>query len=138
MCTTIRPKIKALIDIYLSFAHDHSTEIYDLLYFVYSFFVHDHSTKIRVLINLFFYLYTTIRPKLGVTLTLKFVFFLIVPIICLQHCLYISPATIIPLYFVDYINRRISYSYISYVISMAIWSLSPLLWFVALFCWYFM
>ena len=54
--------------------------------------------KIRILINFFFYLYTTIWPKLGVTLTLKCTLFLIVPIFCLQYCLYISPATIIPLY----------------------------------------
>ena len=53
----------------------------------------------------FFYLYTTIRPKLGVTLTLKFILFLIVPIFCLQYCLYISSAITIPLYFVHYIHR---------------------------------
>ena len=43
--TTIWPKIRVFIDIFLSFAHDHSTKIYDLLSFIYSFFVHDHSTK---------------------------------------------------------------------------------------------
>ena len=47
----------------------------------------------------------TIRPKLGVTLILKFIIFLIEPIFCLQYCLYISSATIIPLYFVYYIHR---------------------------------
>ena len=51
----------------------------------------------------FFYLYMTIRSKLGVTL--KFIIFLIEPIFCLQYCLYISSATIIPLYFVHYIHR---------------------------------
>ena len=49
---------------------------------------------------------TTIRPKLGVTLTLKFILFFIVPIFCLQYCLYISSATIIPLYSVHYIHWR--------------------------------
>ena len=44
-CTTIRPKIRVFIDIFLSFAHDHSRKIYDLLFFICSFFVHDHSTK---------------------------------------------------------------------------------------------
>ena len=47
----------------------------------------------------------TIRPKLGVTLILKFIIFLIEPIFCLQYCLYISFTTIIPLYFVYYIHR---------------------------------
>ena len=47
----------------------------------------------------------TIRPKLGVTLILKFIIFLIEPIFCLQYCLYISSATIIPLYLVYYIRR---------------------------------
>ena len=51
-----------------------------------------------------FLLYMTIRPKLGVTLTLKFIIFLIVPIFCLQYCLHISSATIIPVYFVRYIH----------------------------------
>ena len=55
--------------------------------------------------SFFFYLYMTIRPKLGVTLILKFVISLIKPIFCLQYCLYISSATIIPLYFVYYIHR---------------------------------
>ena len=63
--------------------------------------------KISVLINLFFYLYMTIRPKVGVTLILKFIIFLIEPIFCLQYCLYISWATIIPLYFVYYIHRSV-------------------------------
>ena len=47
----------------------------------------------------------TIRPRLGVTLILKFIIFLIELISCLQYCLYISSATIIPLYFVYYIHR---------------------------------
>ena len=49
----------------------------------------------------------TIRPKLGITLILKFIIFLIEPIFCLQYCLYISSATIIPLYFVYYIHRSV-------------------------------
>ena len=47
----------------------------------------------------------TIRPKLGVTLILKFIIFLIEPIFCVQYCFYILSATIIPLYFVYYIHR---------------------------------
>ena len=53
----------------------------------------------------FFYLYMTIRPKLGITLILKFIIFLNEPIFCLQYCLYILSTTIIPLYFVYYIHR---------------------------------
>ena len=61
---------------------------------------------ISVLINFFFfYLHMTIRPTLGVTLTLKCILFLIVPIFCLQYCLNILSTTIIPLYFVHYIHR---------------------------------
>ena len=103
-CTTIRPKIRVFIDIYLSFAHDHSTKIYDLLSFILSLYT-TIRPKTSVVIDLFFYLYMTIRPMLGVTLTLKFIIFLIVPIFCLQYCLYISSAAIIPLYFVHYLHR---------------------------------
>ena len=42
--TTIRPKIRVLIDLFLLYAHDQATKIYDLLSFILSF-VHDHSTK---------------------------------------------------------------------------------------------
>ena len=53
----------------------------------------------------FFYLYMNIRPKLGVTLIFEFIIFLIEPIFSLQYCLYVSSATIIPLYFIYYIHR---------------------------------
>ena len=62
-CTTIQPKIRSLIDLFLLFAGDHSTKIYDPLSFILSLcttirpkirvptdlfllFVHDHLTKI--------------------------------------------------------------------------------------------
>ena len=96
-CTTIRPKIRVFIDIYLSFDKNIC-----LLPFILSLYT-TIRPKTSVVIDLFFYLYMTIRPKLGVTL--KFIIFLIVPIFCLQYCLYISSATIIPLYFVHYIHR---------------------------------
>ena len=44
LCTTIRPKIRVLIDLFLLFVRDHSTEIYDPLSFILSL-VHDYSTK---------------------------------------------------------------------------------------------
>ena len=65
LCTTIRPKIRVLIDLFLLFAHDHSTKIYDRLSFILSLCTTIRS-KMIVPVNLFFYLYTTIRPKLGI------------------------------------------------------------------------
>ena len=111
ICTTIRPEFRVPTDLFLLFAHDHSTKIYGPLSFNLSF-VHDHSTKIRVLIDLFllfvhdhstklygplsfilslfcarpfdqklgsslinlFHLYTTIRPKIRVPISLIFLF----------------------------------------------------------------
>ena len=63
-CTTIRPKIKVLIDLCILVAHNHSTKIYDRFSFILSLcttirpkirvfynlfflFMHDHSTKVR-------------------------------------------------------------------------------------------
>ena len=65
--------------------------------------------KIRFFINLFCLFLHDHRPKLGVTLTLKSILFLIVPIFCLQYCLCISSATIIPLYFAHYIHRSAAF-----------------------------
>ena len=62
---------------------------------------------------------TTIRPKLGVTLTLKFILFFIVPIFCLQYYFIFRPLQSYPyisytifigellLYFVNYIHGSI-------------------------------
>ena len=52
LCTTIRPKIRLLINLFLLCVLDYSTEIYGLLSFVLSF-VHNHSIKARVLTDLF-------------------------------------------------------------------------------------
>ena len=52
LCTTIPPKIRVLIDLFLLFAHDHSTKMYGSL----SYFLPLCTTirpKVRVLINLF-------------------------------------------------------------------------------------
>ena len=68
LCTTIRPKIKVLIDLFLLCAHNLSTKMYDLLSFILSFLILCMTIKpaeINVFINLF-YLYTTIRPKIKV------------------------------------------------------------------------
>ena len=105
MYTTIRPKIRVLIDLFFFIC----TRPFDLIKgssFIYSFFsARPFDQKLVSSLIYFFYLYMTIRPKLGVTLILKFIIFLIEPIFCLQHCLYISSATIIPLYFVHYSHR---------------------------------
>ena len=67
---TIGPKIRVVIDLFLSFAHDHSTQLCDLFWIIFSLCT-TIRPKIRVLFNsFFFYLYTTIRPKLWITLTL--------------------------------------------------------------------
>ena len=42
--TAIRPKMMVLINLFILFAHDHSTKNYDSLSFILSL-VHDHSTK---------------------------------------------------------------------------------------------
>ena len=106
LCMTIQPKIRVLIDLFLLFAHDHSTKLYGPLSFILSLFcARPFDQKLGSSLIYFFYLYTTIRPKLGVAQTLKIIIFLIVLIFCLQYCLYISSATIIPLYFVHYSHR---------------------------------
>ena len=45
ICTTIRPEFRVSTDLFLLFAHDHSTKIYGYLSFNLSF-AHDHLTKI--------------------------------------------------------------------------------------------
>ena len=92
VCTTIWPKFRVPTDLFLLFAHDHLTKKYRPLSFILSF-VYDNSTKIRFFIDLFllfcaqpfdqtlgssliylFYLYTTIRPKIRVPISLIFFF----------------------------------------------------------------
>ena len=98
--TAIRPKIRVLIDLIF---YLHTTIGPNYRVFFHLFFLQCTTVrpKIRFFIN-FFFICTS--PKLRVTLTLKFILFLIVPIFCLQYCLNISSATIIPLYFVHYIH----------------------------------
>ena len=85
--TTIRPEVRILTDLFLLFAHDHSTEKYDPLIFNLSFvrpFDQDLGTsliyffslyttirqKYMVPFHLIFLLYTTIRPKIRVFIDL--------------------------------------------------------------------
>ena len=44
LCTTIRPKIRVVIDLFLLCAHDYSTDIYIPLSFILSLVYH-HLTK---------------------------------------------------------------------------------------------
>ena len=92
---------------YISFICTRSFDknIWPSFFHLFFLFARPFDQKLVSSLNYFFYLYMTIQPKLGVTLTLKFIIFLIAPIFCLQYCLYISSATIIPLYFVCYIHR---------------------------------
>ena len=106
----IRPKIRPLIDLFVLFAHDHLTKIYDHLSFTLSLCT-TIQPKIRILINLFFYLWTTIQPKSGVNPTLQLILFLIVPIFCLlysrqyfSYILFTLFLAILSLYFVQFIH----------------------------------
>ena len=60
--TTIRPKIRVLIDLIFLFAHDYSTKLYGPVSFILSFCT-TIRPKIRVLIVLFFLMHTTIWPN---------------------------------------------------------------------------
>ena len=51
LCTTNRPKVRVLIDLFRVFPHDHSIEIYGPPSVILSF-VHDHSTKTQGLTDL--------------------------------------------------------------------------------------
>ena len=55
LCITIQPKIRVHTNLFLLFAHDHSTKVYGLLSFILS-------------------LCTTIRPKIRVLINLLFLF----------------------------------------------------------------
>ena len=102
--TTIRPKIRVFTDIFLSFANDHSTKIYDLL----SFIIHSLCTTIRpkkrVPINLLFLFVHDHLTKLGVTLTLLFILFFDVPIFRLLYSW-----QILPLHFIRYVHSNTTY-----------------------------
>ena len=96
--------------------------------FFHSFFlcVRPFDQKLGSSLIYLFYLYTIIRPKLGVTLTLKFIIFLILPIFRLQYCLYISSTifiVVLPSYFVHHIYGRAAHIF---RISRAMRSLSPI------------
>ena len=70
LSTTTRPKIRSLIDLFLLFVHDHSTKIYDPLSFILSICTTLGQKLESTLIYYFFYLYTTIRPKIRVLINL--------------------------------------------------------------------
>ena len=56
LCTTIRPKIRVHTDLFLLFAHDHSTKVYDSLSFILS---RPFDLKIR---STLIYLFICTRP----------------------------------------------------------------------------
>ena len=102
-CTIIRPQISH-IDLF-SYLQTTIRPNYRVLFHLFFLCARPFDQKLVSSLIHFFYLYMTIRPKLGVTLILKFIIFLIETIVYLQSCLYISSATIMPLYFVNYIDR---------------------------------
>ena len=101
-CTIIRPQISH-IDLF-SYLQTTIRPNYRGLFHLFFLCARPFDQKLVSSLIYFFYLYMTIRPKLGVTLILKFIIFLIETIVYLQSCLYISSATIMPLYFVNYID----------------------------------
>ena len=70
LCTTIRPKSRVAIDLFLSFAHEHSTKIYDLhLFFLCA---RPFEQKLGSSLIYFFYLHTTIQQKYMIVFLLFF------------------------------------------------------------------
>ena len=104
LCTTIRPKIRVAINFFLSFAHDHSTKIYDRLSFIFSLCTTIRS-KISVLNIFFFYLYTTIRLKLG----RSHYYSLIYSFLNRANISFAMFMALLPLYFVSSISGSISF-----------------------------
>ena len=91
--TTIRPKVKVLIDLFLLFRHDHFIQICGPLSFIYSYFLyltlrpnirflidlfplfaHNHWTKIFYSFSFILSFYTSIQPKLKVLIDLFLLF----------------------------------------------------------------
>ena len=97
ICMTIRAEFRVPTDLFLFFAHDHSTKIYGPLSFNLSF-VHDHLTKIYGLLSFIFLLCTTIRPWLRVLTDLFFYLHTIIRQKCifLFHLFFLLFATIRP------------------------------------------
>ena len=74
ICTSIRPEFRVPNDLFLLFTHDHSVKVYDLLSIII-FFAQPFDQKLgSKLIYYFFYLYTTIRPKIRVLINLFILF----------------------------------------------------------------
>ena len=100
-----RPFDHKLGSLLIFFFHLHTTIREKYMIFFHLFFLRARPLDQKLRSSLIFLFVTTIRPKLRIILTLKFIIFFIVPIFCLQYCFYILSATIIHLYFVHYIHR---------------------------------
>ena len=125
LCTTIRPKIRVAIDLFLFCAHDHSTKIYGLLSFFF-LFVHNHSTKVRShsysLIYSFLCRYVVCYIQGSISLIFCSLFFwqqclyISYLVYSQQYCPYVSYAIfmeVLLLYFVRYIHGYMKSSPIS-------------------------
>ena len=118
LCTTIRPKIRVLIDLFLLFAHDHSTKMYGPLSYILPLCTIIRP-KTRVLIDLFLLFVQDYSTKIRVQCYSLIYSF--------HNCANISYAIFmaaLPLYFVRYTHVQYC-PCISYAIFMTIWSLSP-------------
>ena len=122
LCTTIRPKIRVLIELIYLFLHDHLTKIYgplSLFFLVlscssFALFIAIRP-KIKVSSIYFAYLHTTIRLMYVVFFHLFFLFYTTTQpkIMVLTHLFRLfghnhSPkiyGPVLPLYFVRYIHR---------------------------------
>ena len=115
-CTTIRPRLRVLTCLIFLYAHNHLIKICGPLPFIITF-EHDHSTKvIRVLIYIFISFVHNHSTKIRGH-SYSWIYWLI-------NCINVLYAT----YGSTYIFRTLyswwHCSYISYAMSMAIWSLS--------------
>ena len=63
ICTTIRPEFRVPTDLFLLYAHDHSTKTYGPLPFNLSFCARPFDQKLGSTLIYFFYLHRTIRQK---------------------------------------------------------------------------
>ena len=70
---TIRPKIRDLINLIFLFVHDHSTKNWGPHWFIFFICTRPFDLKLGSSLIFFFYLHTTIRPKIRVLI--NFIFF---------------------------------------------------------------
>ena len=120
ICTRQFHLINVLINLFILFVDDHSTKLYVRLSLIYFSFLHDHSTKNQVLVNFFFVFVHDHSTKVRCHS-----YFLIYSFLnCANISFAILTADTAFIFRTPYLWK--SCCFISYAISMAIWSLSPM------------